>query len=271
MIGHLTLRGLVAIDGDEAAPFLNDLITANTLDLPEGAVRQSLLLTPQGRVLFDMLISRDGDGFLIELDLERRDAFIKKMSMYRLRRAVNIAADAREVYALTDHTEGFQDSRFDQGVMRFYGNRDDADAADADWQAFRYQHGVAEGAIDLPPEKALPLEARLDLNDGISFEKGCYIGQEVTARTRYRGLLKRVYFPIRSADLIAAPCDIEQSGKNAGHILSMVAAGESDGDEGFIGLASVRLEALQDDAPITADGHVITVEQPARLLPIPSK
>ncbi|MCE2516555.1 MAG: folate-binding protein, partial [Alphaproteobacteria bacterium] len=101
MIAQLHRRALVRFDGDDAAAFLNDLITASTVDMTEGELRPAALLTPQGRVLFDLLISRDGDAIVLELDAERRQALIKKMTMYRMRRAVEITADDRPVHALT--------------------------------------------------------------------------------------------------------------------------------------------------------------------------
>ncbi|MCE2516556.1 MAG: tRNA-modifying protein YgfZ, partial [Alphaproteobacteria bacterium] len=150
--------------------------------------------------------------------------------------------------------DGRFEDRFEGKVFRFYGECDGAEGDDADWQAFRYRHGIAEGAVDMPPEKALPLEAQLDRHGGINFEKGCYIGQEVTARTRYRGLLKRRYMTVTSSTAITAPCDLDQDGKNAGHLLAMVADGP-----GWVGLASIRLEAVDNNAPVTAQGHPLSI------------
>ena len=275
MIAKLNTRALVRFIGDESAEFLNDLITADTVQLDHGIVRPSALLTPQGRVLFDLLISADDQGTTIELDADRRDIFIKKMTMYRMRRAIEITPDDRPVFALTEalndgQHNGLDDRRFeglqDMKIQRYYGDGLVADADDDAWQGFRYRHGVAEGQADLPPEKALPLEARLDLNQGISFDKGCYIGQEVTARTRYRGLLKRCYLPVRIAGDVTTPCELEQNGKNAGHLL-----GACRDQDGWIGLASLRLEALDRGDEITANGQVITPSYPDRVMPLPAK
>ena len=90
---RLDRRSLVRFSGDEASDFLNDLITAYTIAIDAGTVQQGMLLTPQGRILYDLLISRDGDDFLLEVDAERRADFIKKMMMYRLRRPVQITPD----------------------------------------------------------------------------------------------------------------------------------------------------------------------------------
>lgn len=267
MIIRLKSRGLVSFKGAEVKDFLNDLITADITGLPPDAVQPSILLTPQGRVLFDMLISCQGDDVIIEIDASRRDAFIKKMTLYRMRRDVEITPDGRSVYALAiDEHIGLTDRRFAHlgvgHVQRYYGERDDADDDETLWRILRYHHAIAEGAEDLPPEQALPLEAGLDEHGGISFDKGCYIGQEVTARTRYRGLLKRRYKAVSLGETaknvqIATPCDLKQNNKNAGHLLTLIKDGEC-----LIGLASVRLDAIDNleiDNPITADGHHVTL------------
>ena len=267
----LPSRALVRFGGAEAVDFLNDLITADATTIPEGQLRPAMLLTPQGRVLFDLLISRDGDDLVIELDRERRAEFIKKMTLYRMRRAVTITADDRAVEVNINGDDGLIDPRFDGSVRRVYAasDQDDQPAINPQdetlWQAYRYRHGVAEGANDLPPEKALPLEARLDLNDGISFQKGCYIGQEVTARTRYRGLIKRNYLPVRLNQPIETPCDVMAEGRLAGEVLGLV---QDEG--GWLGLASIRLDALAAETALTADGQAITPLFPKRLMPLPA-
>ena len=271
----LNNRSLVRFMGDEAVDFLNDLITADVSLIATSHVQQAMLLTPQGRILYDMLISRDGHDVIIEIDADRRNDFIKKMMMYRLRRPVQITPDDRDVYVLIgiEDDNSLNDPRFDQPIKRFYGSRDDQSGDDAQYQALRYQYGVAEGASDLPPEKALPLEARLDLNQGISFEKGCYIGQEVTARTRYRGLVKRSYLPILLDRHVACPADITSQDRVVGQLLGLV-----EQDNGWIGLASVRLEAIQNTANKRSDqNHTLLVENepinlifPDRLMPLPT-
>ena len=135
--------------------------------------------------------------------------------------------------------------------------------------------GWRKGRIDLLPEKALPLEARLDLDQGISFEKGCYIGQEVTARTRYRGLVKRSYLPVRlnytdKSHEWNLPQDITLDDRVVGQVLGM-----AEDDDGVIGLASIRLEAInaviENSATLTIDDANLTPLFPERLMPLPAK
>ena len=279
LIAALPHRGLVALSGSEAVAFLNDLITADVAELPQGLVRQAALLTPQGRILFDFLVSRTGDDLLLELDRICIDDFMKKMRLYRLRRAVDIRLDERGVYAVFNlpdpkNLNYIKDSRFPNNVWRFYGTRDDANSDAGAVQALRYAQGIAEGIADLPPQKALPLEARLDLNQGVSFDKGCYIGQEVTARTRYRGLVKRCYIPVRLAAWVETPADIDFAGKNGGILLNITADIATEYDGGYIGLASLRLAAISQSTTaggaLTVGGHALTQIFPDRLLPLPA-
>jgi folate-binding protein YgfZ len=271
MLIALRHRQLVRFCKTEAEDFLNDLITATIPITISDGLRPAALLTPQGRILYDLLISRDDGGdILVELDAARAESFIKKMTMYRMRRDVMITADDCPVFAGFDlessHVGIVRDTRFEDAVYRVYGDTTNSDRTDnADlWTAYRYQHGVAEGIIDLPPEKALPLEARLDLNEGISFEKGCYIGQEVTARTRYRGLVKRSYLPVSLPSQVQVPQDITAGGKVVGEVLGAVTIN----DRG-LGLASIRLDALDTGTELSIKEGIITPQYPARLMPLP--
>jgi folate-binding protein YgfZ len=273
MLIALPHRQLVCVGGTETEDFLDNLITATVPAKTSDGIRPAALLTPQGRILYDFLISRKDDGdILLELDAVQIEDFIKKMTMYRMRRNVTITADDRPVYAGLDlkspHEGMIKDTRFEDAVFRIYGDARRKDVTgDTDlWTAFRYQHGVAEGVADLPPGKALPLEARLDLNEGINFEKGCYIGQEVTARTRYRGLIKRTYLPVILPSLIEAPQDISADGKVVGEVLGSVVA-----EAGVLGLASIRLDALDAGTELTIDAGTVTPQYPARLMPLPKQ
>ena len=270
VVHALSHRALVRIAGDGAGEFLQDLLTADVLGLREGMARPAALLTPQGRVLFDLVVTREGDAFLLECDRDRRGDLLKKLKLYRMRLPVAIEEDERAVMAAQGGEEdGHRDSRFGTNVVRFH--RKDpppANAGDDDWKRLRWMDGIAEGADEIPPEKALPLEMRLELNDGIGFEKGCYIGQEVTARTRHRGLVKRSYVPVRVDGSVEAPAPVLADGRDAGTLLSVI--GGDNG--GMLGLASIRLEHLADGSPrLEAGGCAIAPFLPERLKPLPGK
>ena len=280
-------RGLVSLGGEAVGEFLGDLITLSIADLPHDEVRAAALLTPQGRILFDLMVSRDNGGFLLETDLNRCGELIKKLTLYRMRRAINIAADSRPVFAVEGfiaNEGGLRDARFADAVGRIYADAPQPPIADADaYKRRRWLAGIPEGADELPPERALPLEARLDLNHGISFDKGCYIGQEVTARSRHRGLIKRSYVPVKIDGHITTPQPITADGKDAGTVFGAVTDAVTDaGTDGgaMLGIASIRLDRLApfENPPseniqiaehLYADGIPLTPFLPERLRPLP--
>ncbi|MGB2096538.1 MAG: YgfZ/GcvT domain-containing protein [Candidatus Puniceispirillales bacterium] len=260
-IWHLNGRSSLSVTGQDAEAFLNDVLTLDITTLPADSVTPAVLLTPQGRIIFDLLISRITDGFRLECDQNRIDDLMKKLRLYRLRRAVGLMPLDEPVFAmLTEpHDTGWmKDSRFqDITACRYYGTTTPDNQAkivedDTAYRAMRYQYAIPEGSIELPTEKALPLEAGLDRLGAISFDKGCFIGQEVTARTRYRGLLKRRYVPIRAMTDITVPTDIHADERLAGELLGLARAGDS-----WIGLANIRLDALDQGQRLMAGTNEI--------------
>lgn len=266
---HMKGRGCLAVTGDEAEAFLNDLLTLDITTLAPETVASAALLTPQGRILFDLLISRishDGQGFRLECDLDRRDELLKKLRLYRLRRAIDFTPTDEQIHVVPykdrgqdrGQDRGYKDLRFrDHHICRFYavGNFDNDHEGESDhsaYQVYRYRHVIPEGQAELPPEKALPLEAGLDKHGAVSFDKGCFIGQEVTARTRYRGLLKRRYTAFTARAAITYPADIHADDRLVGEVLGCT----KDGD-GWIGLANIRLDALSSGQPLIVESRQI--------------
>lgn len=268
---HLSSRALVRLRGPEADDLLEDIVTCSISDLPPAAIRHGALLTPQGRVLFDLIISRDDKDILLELDADRREALIGRLTLYRMRRDVRIDPDEAGVHAVIGAApEMRRDLRFAEPAGRVYGPVAAAQAEDA-FIRLRWQQGIYEGYRELIPEKALPLEARLDLNAGINFEKGCYIGQEVTARTRYRGLIKKTYMTVMLEEMVETPAPLQASDKDAGDLLTVLPMAE-----GAIGVAVIRLTAFEDKAEgmpaiMTTSGLAVRPLLPPRLMPLPGQ
>ena len=251
-IFNLPHRACLIVSGAEAQDFLNDLLTLNITSLAIDEVRAGALLTPQGRVLFDLLVSRkNGDfrpDYRLECDRDRRDVLMQKLHLYRLRRQVEITADDEAVSAQIGTPESknwLKDSRVPTAnLWRAYTDTPPNSTADiTPYHAHRYRYAIAEGANELPPERALPLEARLDEQGGVALDKGCFIGQEVTARTHYRGKLKYRYLPFTASKAFAVPCAITKNQKPIGEVLGLVRDGTA-----WLGLARMRLDALDDDA-----------------------
>ena len=270
--------GFISVAGDEACAFLQSIITANVETLPIGACRPAALLTPQGRVLTDMMVYRPAlDRFLLRSDAARRDDLFTRLRRYRLRRPIDLAieADIRLVLLLGNldaETTAIpmimvcSDPRSPQlGSHCLVEARHlPAQIGTIDrWHANRIAAGVPEGSVDLTPERALMLEAGLDRLGAVDFEKGCYVGQEVTARTHYRGLVKRRLVPLTIAgDPPAVDSDITWQGtvigksKTAAALTVPIAGEHEPTDTKSICLALLKLSDIHNivDAPADGDG-----------------
>jgi tRNA-modifying protein YgfZ len=192
----LSDRAVIRLAGEDVRGFLQGLITNDvTGALPLWAG----LLTPQGKALFDFIVWADGDDLLIDCEAGQADALAKRLSMYRLRRPITIARDAVLAvhWSATQPDDGEKPVGHDPRLAALgwrwlapaYG-----DDTSADWHAHRLSLGVAEGAAELGQDKTLWLEANAAELNGVSFTKGCYIGQENTARMNYRSKVNRRLF-----------------------------------------------------------------------------
>jgi folate-binding protein YgfZ len=250
-------RAVIAVNGPEARSFLQGLIT-NDIEqvVPERAI-YAALLTPQGKVLFDFLIA-EGDGALL-LDCDRgvRDALIKRLSMYRLRAKVQI--EARDQLAvllgLTGRPAGrgvtFEDPRLAALGHRSIGARAEmpsAVASAAAYHAHRLALGVPE-AGDFGTDRMFALDADLDELHALSFGKGCYVGQELTARMKHRGTARKRLLTVESADgtPLSPGSELRANGAVIGEIVSAY---------GARGFALARLDRLAEaaGAPVDAGG-----------------
>ena len=187
---------------EDVSAFLQGLVTSDvTGTLPVWAG----LLTPQGKVLFDFLVWPAGDGLLIDCEAAAADALAKRLSLYRLRRRIAIARDDSLAVHWRPHTGdgAATDPRLSALGERWIAPVDPADeSADAAWTAHRLAHGVAEGRAELGDGETLWLECNAAELNGVSFTKGCYVGQENTARMNWRQKVNRrlVVVPIDRSD-----------------------------------------------------------------------
>lgn len=255
---RLPSRALVRVGGPDWRSFLQGLLTQDVDSLAEGELRFAALLTPQGRLLYDLFVLGEADGALLDVAGAKREALIARLSMYRLRAKVEIAADERAVSALypAEAAPGFvRDPRLPALGLRGYGA--DADAAitatEADYDVHRLALGIPATA-DWGEEKTYPIDANFDLLGGIDFRKGCFVGQETTSRMKRRGQIRNRMLPIRfdgpppphGAEVLAGEL-------RAGEVLS--------GVEGRA-MALLRLDRI-DGAALTVDGRPVAVESPA--------
>lgn len=257
-------RSLIHVGGVEAQGFLHNLITTDLVSMPSQEARPGALLTPQGKILFDFMIWREGDGFVIETTAEQREALLKRLTMYKLRAAVDLVPGSEEGVTVSWGEEadsaGATDIRFAKAgvaLARRSGNhgRDSAEL----YRALRIESGIAVSGEDFALQDAFPHDVLMDLNGGLSFRKGCYVGQEVISRMQHRGTARRrVVIVSADSPLPPAGAEITVNGKPAGTLGSVV---------GARGLAIVRIdrvgEAIANATPVIAGEVPVSASLPA--------
>ena len=262
-------RSVIAVGGADRVEFLQGLISNDTTKVAPGRAVWAALLTPQGRFLNDMFVADGGDdSLLLETERERAPALAKKFSLYKLRSKVTVEdrSAAMEVAVVfgtgaeraleIDGAISFVDPRLAElgvrvlapagTVAALLSARGIAAAPLDDYDALRLSLGVPDGSRDLPVEKALLLESGFDELNGVDWKKGCYMGQELTARTKYRGLVKKRLFPIEVDGALPAPgTSVHLDGEEVGELRS---------GSGRRALALLQTEAARGAGALTADG-----------------
>ena len=251
----LTDRALIAVTGPDWRGFLQGLVSQDVETLRPGELRYSLLLSPQGRILFDLFLLGELDGCLIDCPAAGREALIQRLTMYRLRAKVTIAPDERAVSALIEGppTVGWiADPRLPSLGWRAYGLEESGEADPDRYDDHRLKLGVP-GPADWGSDQIYALEVDLDLLGAIDFHKGCFIGQEIASRMKRRGQVKSRTLPI-VFDGPAPPHGTEiRSGEHrAGQVLS--------GRDGRA-LAVMRLDRIED-GDLSAGGMPVEIERP---------
>jgi len=250
-------RTVVRVSGSERIDFLQRLVTNSVSGLSEGEVRYAALLTPQGKYLFDFFIIEQGEAFLLDVAAEQAEALVKRLSLYKLRVDVTFETTDLEVYAAEEpHAEAVsvRDPRHESLGYRLYAPALPDAAEGAAYEARRLDLGIPDLPRDAEVEKTLSLEADLDWLNGVDFTKGCFVGQELTARMKHRGKVRKRLLGVQVEGGMPAPGTpiLKPDGKEAGQIRS--------GLNGR-GIALIRLEDL-DKGPLTADGRTVTAQMP---------
>ena len=198
----LTDRALIRISGEEARPFLQGLLTRDVLTLRAGEPRWTGLLTPQGKALYDFILWADGDDVLIDCEAAQAEALAKRLILYRLRRKVVIEREEMlAVHWSLEAPDKPADPRLAALGHRWLAPPASGDAAAA-FRAHRLSLGIFEGTGELGQDQTLWLETNAGELHGVDFDKGCYVGQENTARMHYRSKVNRrlVAVPLTQAD-----------------------------------------------------------------------
>jgi folate-binding protein YgfZ len=277
-------RGVLAVAGADRRSFLQGLVSNDMARVAADRAVYAALLTAQGKYLHDFIIVEHDDAFWLDAEAERLADLQRRLSLYRLRAKVEIAArpelavaaafGAGALAALDLPAQEGAARRREGGTvlvdprLAALGARVIAEPAtlarlgaalapadDAAYDRHRLALGVADGSRDLAIEKSILLEAGFDELNGVDWQKGCYVGQELTARTKYRGLVKRRLLPVAIAGPApAAGAIVTADGREAGEMRSSVAG---------IGLALLRLDAIAGGGPLEAAGATLTPLHPA--------
>lgn len=184
----LTDRALLRLSGDDVRAFLQGLVTNDTSAIAPDQPVWAAVLTAQGKALFDFILWADGADILIDCEAEQAEALAKRLKLYRLRRAITIALEPALAVHWAPAGEGPADPRLPELGRRWLGP---AGEGAQGWLEHRLRLGVAEGAAELGQDKTLWLECNAAELNGVSFEKGCYVGQENTARMNWRQKVNR--------------------------------------------------------------------------------
>jgi folate-binding protein YgfZ len=270
---HYTIlsdRGVLKISGDDALSFMQGLLTNDIYKIGDSNGIYACMLSPQGKYLYDMFITRQDKALFLECAESRRAELVRKLTMYKLRSKV-IIEDVSNAYGVCALNENFPNAYDDPrlaamgkrivarktsllAALQEAGFREDPNF----YEQQRLALGIAEGEKDLMQDKAFPLEYGLDRLNAIDYRKGCYVGQEVTARTTYRGVVRKKIYKVESeTPLPAYDTEISAGGSKIGAMRS---------SNGTIGLALIREEDYQQ---ALADGHHATIEGQAVTLTLP--
>lgn len=277
-------RGVVRVDGSDAEKFLQGLVT-NDVEL--GTSRRSVfaaLLSPQGKILFDFLIARHGGSYLLDTAADKAAELVKRLEMYRLRARVDIADASSKFVVQVDwhnvpppeHAEQMSqmfDPRLPElGMRTLWGPgvasrlteeaARECNATAADYHAHRIALGVPEGGKDYAFGDAFPHDANLDVLNGVSFTKGCFVGQEVVSRVQHRGTGRKRTVIVESDRQLQAGAEITAGPAAIGTIGSV---------SGNRALALVRLDRVEElqgkGETFSAAGCTISIRLPAYLQP----
>jgi tRNA-modifying protein YgfZ len=262
-VSFLPDRSVLRISGIDAYKLLQGIITNNVMLLETQPAIFSALLTPQGKFLYDFFLVRDGESILLETEHRQITGLMQKLTMYRLRAAVHFELlPHAKVYAAADAMhlpQGgicYADPRHPALWTRCIDMKaTDIAASSSDaYHAHRLSIGIPEGWHDLVAERSLLIEHGYDLLHAVDFRKGCYVGQEVTARSKYRGVVRKTLYHVYADSLLPSAGTVIWQGEDHRDI------GEMRSSVAGVGLALLRIEDVQPNTGyIAGDAVNLTV------------
>lgn len=239
-------RKILTVTGADRHGFLQGLVSNDIAKLDQGLV-YAAILTPQGKYLADFLLKEEPDAILIDVSVVLAEELIRRLTMYKLRADVQISAsDIQITRGLGPMPEGaLPDPRHEALGWRYYGPETPPQDV-TDWTAIRVRHCIPETGIELTPDTYI-LEAGFERLHGVDFRKGCYVGQEVTARMKHKTELRKGLATVSIDGHAPVGCDITSDGKSVGTLFS-----QADGQA----IAYLRFDRAKGELH-TADARVI--------------
>src|SRR5438270_5035223 len=279
-------RGILAVSGPDRRPFLQGLVSNDVDKVGPTAARYAALLTAQGKYLHDFMMVEAGESIWLDAEAARLGDLKRRLSLYRLRAKASLdeqpglcvaavfGVEARAALGLPSEPGAarpfgsgvvFVDSRLAalgaRALLPLDGTRAslaDAGIAEADFDSYdrlRLSLGIPDGSRDLVLEKSILLEAGFDELNGVDWQKGCYIGQELTARTKYRGLIKKRLMPVEiDGPTPLSGTIVTANGREIGEMRS-----SRDG----LGLALLRIEPVREGKTLAAGEAILLPVRPA--------
>jgi folate-binding protein YgfZ len=259
LTAYLPERSVLSVTGADRVSFLQGLVSNDVALAAPGRAVWAALLTPQGKWLADFFIFADGGRLLLDCEAAQAGDIARRLQRFRLRAQVAIAPEPLAVHAAwngppPDAPIKAPDPRLPEAGWRLLAPDQLPGSIDAAaYDRHRLSLALPGGSLDLEPEKSVLLEAGFDELAGVSWTKGCYMGQELTARTKYRGLIKRRLLQVTADAALPPPgTPITRDGVEVGVMRSSA---------GTIGLALLRLDAV--DQPLETAGGPLVARAPA--------
>ncbi len=241
-------RRILRLSGSDTDSFLQGLVTNDIDGLASGLV-YAALLTPQGKYLADFFLKRDGDTILLDVAEDIADGLVKRLGMYKLRADVTIEDSGLSLQRGSGPAPdgALPDPRHpDMGWRAYTTNPEGGDGTD--WDAIRVRHCIPETGVELTPDSYI-LESGFEALNGVDFKKGCYVGQEVTARMKHKTELRKGLRSVRVEGSAPVGTEITSGGKPAGTLYT-----QSNGQ----GIAYLRLDRANEG--MQADKAIISLE-----------
>ena len=242
----MTKRRILRLSGPDTKDFLQGLVTNDIAKLQDGAV-YAALLTPQGKYLADFFLIPEADGVLLDVADNLGDMVMQRLSMYKLRAKVDIAVTDLYLHrGLGDiPADGFADPRHAKLGWRAYREEPQTDDS-VDWDAIRVNLLIPETGVELTPDTFI-LEAGFERLNGVDFRKGCYVGQEVTARMKHKTELRKGLAPVLVEGQAEVGTNLVSDGKPAGTLFT-----QSNGKAiAYLRFDRAKGEMIADDARVT--------------------